>query len=107
MLPISSSVRLFVHPRLNSTTSALLLGSRGLPLFQMLSQEDVKARERAAARRNFMERARKAEVRRELRDKEYKRRQSQRRAMLIREAKGRDAAAKNIQVNYHMKVITR
>lgn len=72
----------------------------------MLFQEENKARERAAARRNFMERARKAEIRRELRDKENKLRQSQRRAMLIREAKGRNAAAKHIQVKYPMKVIT-
>lgn len=107
MLLISSSETLFVRPRPNSTTFALLLSSWGLPLFRMLSQEEVKARERAAARRNFMERARKAEVHRELCDMENKRRQSQRRAMLVREAKGKDAAAKNIQVNYPMEVITR
>lgn len=62
-------------------------------------QEEVKARERATTRKKFLDRARKAEERSELREAKNKRRVSQRKALRILEIRERDKAARNIQVS--------
>lgn len=61
----------------------------------------MKARERAASRRNFYDRARKAEDRGELREAQQKRRVSQRKAMRVLEIRAKEKAARNIQVKLH------
>lgn len=66
----------------------------------MHSQEMVKARERQAARKKFLDRARKAEDRRELWVAQNKRRVSQRKAMKVREMKEHGKAARDIQVRF-------
>ncbi|CAN0476046.1 unnamed protein product [Ectocarpus sp. 12 AP-2014] len=60
-------------------------------------QEVVKARERAAAQKKFLDRARKAEDRGELREAKNKRRVSQRKAMRVLENRERERASRNIQ----------
>ena len=62
-------------------------------------QEVVKARERAASRKKFLDRARKAEGRGELREAQQNRRVSQRRMMRVLELQARGKAASNIQVS--------
>ncbi|CAM9508962.1 unnamed protein product, partial [Ectocarpus sp. 12 AP-2014] len=59
-------------------------------------QEVVKARERAAAQKKFLDRARKAEDRGELREAKNKRRVSQRKAMRVLENRERERASRNI-----------
>ncbi|CBN77064.1 conserved unknown protein [Ectocarpus siliculosus] len=60
-------------------------------------QEVVKARERAAAQKKFLDRARKAEDRGALREAKNKRRVSQRKAMRVLESREREKASRNIQ----------
>lgn len=59
----------------------------------------VKARERAAAQKRCLDRARKAEDRGELREAKNKRRVSQRKAMRVLENREREKASRNIQVS--------
>lgn len=82
-----------ILPRARSL--ALLVFFYPHPLRQ---QEETKARERATTRRNFMQRARAAEARGDLREAQNKRRVSQRKAIRVLEIRAKDGAARNIQV---------
>ena len=61
-------------------------------------QEQVRARERSVSRNKFLQRARKAEERGELRDAQHKRQVSQRKVLRVLEVREKDKAARNIQV---------